>query len=247
MNTSKLTIVAITALAITSAPHVKAEEEGDLSNWYLTGSVGVANPVDVESKKKHYTYNGNSVDTKFVLEHENAVDYSIGVGYFLSPKTRLEFSYSNTGYDLDKAGLDGTLNSTQGEVRVPASHDASVDSFILSINRDFPYSSGWKPFVGFGIGFSSISVDDTTASLTSLGNVLGADLGTETILTGSDNTVFTFQVRGGIAKDISRNADVFAEVSFTGTEGFSAGSGANKIDWEGVKSVAVKGGARYRF
>ena len=67
------------------------------------------------------------------------------------------------------------------------------------------------------------------------------------MLSGSDNTVFTYQLRAGIAKDVSKNTDVFAEVSYTGTSGISAGSGADKIEWEGVDSIAIKGGARYRF
>ena len=247
MNFRKLSAFAMTAIAIALAPDAKAEESNDLSKWYVTGSVGLSNPSDVESERRDFTLNSNTGSIKYLLEHDDAAEYSIGAGYFLSPETRLEFNYSRSSYDLSKVGFDGTFSGTSAEVMIPASHDASVDSFILSINQDFPYSNGWKPFVGAGIGFSSVSVDDTTANLTSAGNALNLNLGTETVLTGSDNTVFTYQLRAGIAKDVSKNTDVFAEVSYTGTNGVSAGSGANRIDWEGVNSIAVKGGARYRF
>ena len=247
MNFRKLSAFAITAIAITLAPDAKAEESNDLSKWYVTGSVGLSNPSDVESERRDFTLNSNTGSIKYLLEHDDAAEYSIGAGYFLSPETRLEFNYSRSSYDLSKVGFDGTFSGTSAEVMIPASHDASVDNFILSINQDFPYSNGWKPFVGAGIGFSSVSVDDTTANLTSAGNALNLNLGTETVLSGSDNTVFTYQLRAGIAKDVSKNTDVFAEVSYTGTSGVSAGSGANRIDWEGVNSIAVKGGARYRF
>lgn len=247
MNLRKLSAFAITAIAIALAPDAKAEESNDLSKWYVTGSVGLSNPSDVESERRDFTLNSNTGSIKYLLEHDDAAEYSIGAGYFLSPETRLEFNYSRSSYDLSKVGFDGTFSGTSAEVMIPASHDASVDSFILSINQDFPYSNGWKPFVGAGIGFSSVSVDDTTANLTSAGNSLNLNLGTETVLTGSDNTVFTYQLRAGIAKDVSKNTDVFAEVSYTGTSGVSAGSGADRIDWEGVNSIAVKGGARYRF
>ena len=247
MNLRKLSAFAITAIAIALAPDAKAEESNDLSKWYVTGSVGLSNPSDVESERRDFTLNSNTGSIKYLLEHDDAAEYSIGAGYFLSPETRLEFNYSRSSYDLSKVGFDGTFSGTSAEVMIPASHDASVDSFILSINQDFPYSNGWKPFVGAGIGFSSVSVDDTTANLTSAGNSLNLNLGTETVLTGSDNTVFTYQLRAGIAKDVSKNTDVFAEVSYTGTSGVSAGSGADRIDWEGVNSIAVKGGARYQF
>ena len=247
MNFRKLSAFAITAISIALTPDAKAEESNDLSKWYVTGSVGLSNPSDVESERRDFTLNSNTGSIKYLLEHDDAAEYSIGAGYFLSPETRLEFNYSRSSYDLSKVGFDGTFSGTSAEVMIPASHDASVDSFILSINQDFPYSNGWKPFVGAGIGFSSVSVDDTTANLTSAGNALNLNLGTETVLTGSDNTVFTYQLRAGIAKDVSKNTDVFAEVSYTGTSGVSAGSGADRIDWEGVNSIAVKGGARYRF
>ena len=247
MNFRKLSAFAITAIAIALAPDAKAEESNDLSKWYVTGSIGLSNPSDIDSERRDFTLNSNTGSIKYLLEHDDAAEYSIGAGYFLSPETRLEFNYSRSSYDLSKVGFNGTFSGTSAEVMIPASHDASVDSFILSINQDFPYSNGWKPFVGAGIGFSSVSVDDTTANLTSAGNALNLNLGTETVLTGSDNTVFTYQLRAGIAKDVSKNTDVFAEVSYTGTSGVSAGSGANRIDWEGVNSIAVKGGARYRF
>ena len=247
MKLSKSAAYAFALLAAASLPHSKAEEVKDLSKWYVTGSVGLSNPSDVESEKDNFSFNSNSVSTQYILEHDDGAEYTFGVGYYLAPDTRLELNYTNTNYDLNKAGIDGTLNSTQATVKIPANHDASVDSFILSINQDFPYSNGWKPFVGAGIGFSNVSVNDTTASLTALGNALGANLGTETILYGSDNTVFTYQLRGGVAKDVSKNADLFAEVSYTGTEGFSAGSGASKIDWKAVNNISIKAGARYRF
>jgi opacity protein-like surface antigen len=247
MISRKFSAIAIAAVAVAISPDVKAQENNDLSKFYVTGSVGLSNPNDVESERRDYTYNSNTGSVKLLLEYDDAAEYSIGAGYFLSPETRLEFNYSRYSSDLSKLGFDGTFSGTSAELRYPASHDASVDSFILSINQDFPYSSGWKPFVGAGIGFSSVSVADTTVNLTSVGNAYDLNLGTETVLKGSDSTVFTYQLRAGVAKDVSKNADVFAEVSYTGTGGISAGSGANKIDWEGVSSIAVKGGARYRF
>ena len=243
----KLSAFAIAAIAIAIAPDAKAEDNNDLSKFYVTGSVGLSNPGDIESDRKDATLNGNSGSFKALLEYDDAAEYSIGIGYFLSPETRLELNYSNSNYDLSKVGINGSFNGANGEAMTPAKQDASVDSFILSINQDFPYSSGWKPFVGAGIGFSSVSVDDTKANLTAIGNIVNVNLGNETILKGSNETVFTYQLRAGVAKDVTKNADVFAEVSYTGTSGISAGSGANKIDWDGVSSIAVKGGARYRF
>ena len=247
MGFGKFSAIAIALVSFTGTPEAKAEESNDLSKWYVTGSVGLSNPSGVESERDDFTLNSNTGSIKYLLEHDDAAEYSIGAGYFLSPKTRLEFNYSKSNYDLSKVGFDGTFSGASAEVMIPAAHDASVDSFIISINQDFPYSSGWKPFIGAGIGFSSISVDDTTANLTTPGDALNLDLGTETVLLGSDNTVFTYQLRAGIAKDVSKNTDVFAEVSYTGTSGISAGSGADKIEWEGVDSIAIKGGARYRF
>ena len=247
MNFFKASAFAIATIAITGTPEIKAGEDNNSSKWYVTGSAGLSNPGDIESKRDNFTLNGNSVSIQYLLEHDDAAEYSIGAGYFLSPETRLELNYLKSNYDLSKVGFNGTLSGTSAEVMIPATHDASVDSFIVSINKDFPYSSGWKPFIGAGIGLSSVSVNDTTATLTAAGNALGANLGTETVLTGSDNTVFTYQLRVGVAKDISKNTDVFTEVSYTATSGMSAGSGSSKIDWKGVTSLAIKGGARYRF
>lgn len=228
-------------------PSSASAEERDLSNWYITVSAGKMSPQEVKSKKYTDTYDGVDVSGRLILDYKDDNEYSIGLGYYLNPSTRLEFNYSGYEFDLNKIGVDLAVGSKSAEVRVSANQKATVESFLLSINKDFPSDHGWKPFIGAGIGLSNVSVNDTTLALGSAGEALSESLGTSTVLSGSDSTLFTYQFRGGIAKEISKNIDVFGELSYSGTEGFSAGSGSSKIKWEGIESIGYKVGARYRF
>ena len=116
MNFFKVSAFAIATIAITGTPEIKAGEDNNSSKWYVTGSAGLSNPGDIKSKRDNFTLNGNSVSIQYLLEHDDAAEYSIGAGYFLSPETRLELNYLKSNYDLTKVGFNGTLSGTSAEV-----------------------------------------------------------------------------------------------------------------------------------
>ena len=115
------------------------------------------------------------------------------------------------------------------------------------MNKDFPSDGGWTPYVGAGIGRTKISAEDVTFDATELGDALEVDLGSTTILKGDSATVWAYQLRGGIAKDISDKASLYAEVNYNATEGFSGGDGATKINWDGLSMIGYGAGFRYKL
>ena len=74
MNFRKLSAFAITAISIALTPDAKAEESNDLSKWYVTGSIGLSNPSDVESERRDFTLNSNTGSIKYLLEHDDAAE-----------------------------------------------------------------------------------------------------------------------------------------------------------------------------
>ncbi len=89
----------------------------------------------------------------------------------------------------------------------PVSGDYSAFTFMANGYYDFDLGSGWKPYVGGGIGFSSISLEAESN---------GA------LLVDDDDTVFAYQVAGGVGYEFAlsqgRSVTVSLDYRYFGTE-----------------------------
>ena len=220
--------------------------KADESNFYISGSGGIGFLNQAESEKKDYSVDGTTVSIGWELDLEDKFGYDIGIGYDLG-KTRIEFNVNQQNTNVERTSVDATYSGTSAIVGVSTNGDADATSYLISINRDFPSDAGWVPYLGAGIGMSNITTKDVTLNTGTLGDALNVDLGTSTILKGDSTTVLSYQLRGGIAKEISKKTDIFGEVSYLGTEGNTAGSGDTEIKWKGINVIGTKIGFRYKF
>tara|TARA_B100000161_G_scaffold258660_1_gene223826 strand:+ start:113 stop:850 length:738 start_codon:yes stop_codon:yes gene_type:complete len=222
---------------------VKAEEE---NKFYVTASGGTSFFDGANSEKENYSINGTSASVGWELELEDEFGYDVGIGYDLG-KTRLELSVSLQDTNVERTSLNATYSGTSAIVGVATKGDAEATSYLFSLNRDFPSDSGWTPYIGAGLGMTSITTNDVTIQTGTLGDALGVNLGTTAILKGSTAEVFAYQVKGGIAKSLSEKTELFGEVSYLGTEGHTAGSGDTEIKWKGINLIGTRIGFRYKF
>ena len=80
-----------------------------------------------------------------------------------------------------------------------------------------------------------------------LGDALEVDLGSTTILSGDSNSVFLLQLRSGVAKEITDRTSLYGEINWNRSGGWTAGSGATEIKWQGLNMFGYGMGFRYKL
>ena len=96
--------------------------------------------------------------------------------------------------------------------------------------------------MGGGIGYTNVSIPDQTFSAT--GSALGytgtiGDLKTQ----GGSAGAFGYQAKLGVSYEVAKQADLFAEVLYTGNSSVTI----NNIGIGSLNNFGVRRGFRYRF
>ena len=246
MLKSKILVLGLCCSAFLPMQALADEDKG----FYLKAGYGSSfnNPA-LESDKKNYTFE-DAVEIENIewdLKLDDSSGFDVGFGYDLG-KTRLEFLYSSQTLDV-KRTLVQTTEVPGIHVGVDTSGDLETDSYILSINRDFPSGNGFTPYVGLGAGFTSISQDAVNLDLVDIEDAFDVELNTdnEEILDAYDETVFTYQVKAGLAKAITEKTELYVEGAYSKTSDYSTGSGNQQIDWKGLGMYSARVGLTYKF
>lgn len=138
---------------------------------------------------------------------EDEIDYSplwhLGVGYRFTPNLRLDV----TADWRDRYIVEGGRGLFFRDQTV----DSQVDNqaFMANIYYDFArmdmmgLPGGIRPYVGGGLGFSTISVDDSTVLVDINDDDIGDDIRD---FFGDESDQFAWQLTAGVAYDIADNA-----------------------------------------
>ena len=177
----------LAAGAAVAAATVSAPAMADDKGIYVLGSLGVSQ-TDIDVV---------SVDESFSFE--------IGLGYDFGNDFRTEVTWEKNY--LSAVTVLGTA--------IPA--DASYDSVLVSIYKDFSNESKVTPFIGVGIG---------STSATNIGAVESA---------------FTRAFSVGASYEVSENTDLYAKVQTMYATPRAAG-----VNWES-NGVSAKAGVRFSF
>ena len=121
-----------------------------------------------------------------------------------------------------------------GGAGASASGDVSAVALMANGYYDFQTGSKWRPYVGGGIGFANVSIND----LASLGFFLADD----------DDTVFAYQLKAGIAYQFSPRWEGTLGYRYFGTQDgdFTDSTGA-AFTSDGLQEHVVEIGARVRW
>ena len=111
----------------------------------------------------------------FELTFDPGATLSGAVGYGITPNVRVEGEIAIRSNDIDEVCL--------GSLCGPISDSMSALSLMANGFYDFDLGSGWRPYLGGGIGFAVVTLD-----------IIGFD---------DDDTVFAAQLGGGVGFDIS--------------------------------------------
>ena len=176
------------AAAAVAATAISSPALAEDKGIYVLGGIGVSQ-VDADAV---------SMDQGF--------NFELGFGYDFGNDLRSEFTW-------ERNELDGV---TVLGITVPA--DASTDTFLVSLYKDFSNDTKITPFIGGGIG--TTGVNDSTATW---------------------NSAFTYALSAGASYEASESTDIY--VKFSTLNATPSTGGTDVVS----NAVSAKLGVRYSF
>ena len=175
-------LLALSIASLSAITPLTAEEKNE--GVYFIGSIGAGKMNDIEFSA---ALGGGTA------EFDSGFSGEIGVGYDFG-SLRTELSYNST-----TTPLDGVANV-----------DVDVKSYLLSAAYDWRSDKKWQPYIGAGVGSSTIDLN--------LGTTVGG-----TTLTAGDDNITTFKLKAGVNYEASEDLDVYGEIWGQAFDDFTIG------------------------
>ena len=213
------------SLVITSfiAPSIAEESK----NFYLSigGSQTFIHDVEGDTTIGGVMYNLDS-------DIESAFGYEIEVGTQIE-NWRLGFSYGKTEPKQDNvsAEIAATGVGVVGSIDPKPSYD--VKSYMFNVYRDFPNEGKFTPYVGIGVGSTSIELQTYTTTID----------GTDVVVTDDGRDLFTWDIKGGVTYSVSESTDLYGEVVYVHTDKFDE----DGINYDSITSTNLMAGVKFNF
>ena len=190
--------------SVASLIPVNAEEKGT----YFVGSIGAGQMADIDIAA---SLGGGD------FEFDPGFSGEFGIGYDFG-KFRTEFTYNGTNTDL---------TTVQGFVT-----DIGVDvsTWMISGAYDWRADKKWQPYLGAGIGQSTIEVD------------LARTVGSVAVVVDDDN-IISFKIKAGVNYEATEDLDIYGEVWGQAFDDFTIGT----LEFKDCGMTGVSLGLRYRL
>ncbi|HZT51005.1 MAG TPA: OmpA family protein [Stellaceae bacterium] len=157
----------------------QAQTMGPPNGWYLRLQGGWNALQDMHGK-------GSGSPLDFTAQHDDGYILGGAGGYkFGELSIELEVDYRDNGVDKVHFGNGGSLGAVGGTTQTGSGRISSFSEIISGV-YDIPWTPAprWQPYIGFGVGFTSIR--------------LGGYGGNLTRISGDNDTVFALQPKIGI-------------------------------------------------
>lgn len=207
---------AAVAAAVLAAASTAEAKDG----FYLDAKDGITFLQNLESSAAGFT---GDADTKIGFASSGAVGYAVDIpqtgGTF---RGEIEVAYRTN--DADELEIAGIIFDIDGDI--------TSKSIMFNGFYDFDLGSGWRPYMGFGLGAAQVEMDFET-------NVAQ--------LVDDEETVFAVQVFAGIGYQFFERLTVSLGYRFFGTDEieFTDESGARfGTDYQ---SHGIEAGIRFIF
>ena len=240
-----LAIAVMTALAAPAHAQEAASHRANSKGAYVTAGVGggwssspSANGTE-SGTVLGIPYSGTASGTASL---GGGVAVDAGIGYDFGNSIRGEVTYVLRSYAVGDSSLSGSVRAIGMNFpfngNTSASGNLSTNSVMFSGYYDFKSKSKFTPYVGAGIGYTSVSIPTMPFSATVNGiarNNLTVD--------GGSGSAFGYQAKLGVSYAVSKPADVFAEAIYQGSTGVTI----SEISYGALNAFSVRAGARFRF
>lgn len=241
-------LLAVAGLASLAAPALAQEDTSPRANSkgaYVTAGVGggwSSSPSVSYSESGAIggtTYSGTTNGTASL---GGGVAVDAGLGYDFGNSIRGEVTYVLGSYAIGSTAYSGTVRSGGTNYglngTITPSGNVSTNSVMFSGYYDFKSKSKFTPYVGGGIGWTSVSIPTMPASAT----VNGSTYNNLTV-DGGSASAFGYQAKLGVSYALSKPADIFGEVIYQGNTGVTI----NEVGYGPLNAFSVRAGARLRF
>lgn len=187
----KFAALAFSVFGLSAVPAL-ADMDSDMAHhsYYFRGAAGLN-----QARDTNYNINAGEIDSQF----DPGTVFSGAIGYDFGAYTA-EIEIAHRSNDIDTQ----SLNHTQ----LP-DNSGTAESTAIMINGYYetPTDSAWRPYVGAGIGYASVSMNDHQTG--------------GTLLLDDSTQVFAYQAMAGLSYDVTDKLSAFAEYRF-----FATGSGS---------------------
>lgn len=182
--------------------------------FYATLGIGASWPQSTTSSNPALT-------APITVNYGGSFAAEAGFGYdFGAIRTELTYAY-------DRASIRGASSGTN------ASGNRNASSVFASAYLDIPTQSRWVPYLGGGIGYTTLSSGAINAS----------NGGSSVSLNGGNQGLFGYQAKAGVAYIASQSTDVFLEGTYQGAPGYTSGATSDGS----YNSWGARVGFRLRF
>jgi len=197
-------LTSLSLLSIAAFTPLNAEEKGT----YLIGSIGYGQMSDIDIAE-----NLGGGDFEF----DSGFSGELGIGYDFG-KLRTEIIYNATNTDLT------TVQGTTTDIGV------DVSTWMVSAAYDWRADKKWQPYLGAGIGKSTIEVD------------LAQTIGNVAVVVDDDN-ITAFKFKAGVNYEATENLDVYGELWGQTFDDFTIGT----LQFEDCGMTGISLGLRYKL
>ena len=166
-------------------------------------------------------------------ETNDPFQYSFAIGKEFED-WRLEFNYS--GATIASDSITATLGGNGATLALSPEYEADVTSYMLYAYKDFPSETNSKftPYIGAGIGFSSIDTPSQTIAI----------LGQNFVTNAVEEQVFSFGLKGGVDYEVAENTSLYTEIGYLNLAEFDTDSGE---EFDAINSFVVSAGLKFSF
>ena len=250
-NSARLALLCfIGASALPVAAQANDKVPKPKKGVYVTAGVGGSWGIGPSASQSSSSSIGSLTTTTTIDSTQNlggGVAVEAGFGYDFGNKVRAELTYVNNNYALSTLNFSGSTTVNQTGRVVPFSGSSSLsgnmstNSVMVSAYYDIPTKSRWVPYVGAGLGWTSVSVP---SSQTSTSVTAGAITTSSTATSSADSaSTFGYQAKAGVTYLISATTNAYVEATYQGNTSFTL----NSASYDSLNAFGARAGFRYRF
>ena len=104
---------------------------------------------------------------------------------------------------------------------------------MFNVYRDFPNDGKFTPYVGIGLGSTSIKMQTYTTTVS----------GTDVVVTDDGRDLFSWDIKGGVTYSLNDTTDLYGEVVYFNTDSFDE----DGINYDSIKATNVMAGVKFKF
>jgi len=238
------------AIAAAFAPAVNAQEgiPTPIKGWYATAGVGGSWALSPS-----FSSSGSGVAQGFAWTSSTTgtagagggVAVEAGAGYDFGNNIRAELTYIYNNHAATRGSFSGTATSAGFNIPYNGSYSPngsiSTNSIFASGYYDIPTKSRFRPYVGAGLGWTSVS--SPRIPLTFTGTVGGVNFTGDATSDSGSASAFGYQAKVGVSYLANKATDVFLEGTYQGNTSVTISG----VSIGGLNDFGVRAGLRYRF